>query len=139
MAWSRRIGNVVSGFYLTACYVFILLPVAVLILFFLYIGYIAIWEAYDDPSRAARAAAILALVGSVNLPIIHYSVVWWNTLHQGPSLSLTGSTIDPSMLRPLLLMAGGFAAYFVTVLIYRLRAEILARRLRTLRLAQAAG
>ena len=112
---------------------------SVLILFFLYIGYIAIWEAYDDPSRAARAAAILALVGSVNLPIIHYSVVWWNTLHQGPSLSLTGSTIDPSMLRPLLLMAGGFAAYFVTVLIYRLRAEILARRLRTLRLAQAAG
>ncbi|HUN49501.1 MAG TPA: heme ABC transporter permease [Candidatus Sulfotelmatobacter sp.] len=112
---------------------------SVLILFFLYIGYIAIWEAYDDPSRAARAAAILALVGSVNLPIIHYSVVWWNTLHQGPSLSLTGSSIDPSMLRPLLLMAGGFAAYFVTVLIYRLRAEILARRLRTLRLAQAAG
>jgi heme exporter protein C len=112
---------------------------SVLILFFLYIGYIAIWEAYDDPSRAARAAAILALVGSVNLPIIHYSVVWWNTLHQGPSLSLAGSSIDPSMLRPLLLMAGGFAAYFVTVLIYRLRAEILARRLRTLRLAQAAG
>jgi len=112
---------------------------SVLILFFLYAGYIAIWEAYDDPSRAARAAAILALVGSVNLPIIHYSVVWWNTLHQGPSLTLTGSAIDPSMLRPLFLMLGGFAAYFATVLIYRLRAEILGRRLRALRLAQAAA
>jgi heme exporter protein C len=112
---------------------------SVLVLFFLYAGYIAIWEAYDDPSRAARAAAILALVGSVNLPIIHYSVVWWNTLHQGPSLSLAGSEIDPAMLRPLFLMLGGFAAYFVTVLIYRLRAEILARRLRALRLAQAEG
>jgi heme exporter protein C len=110
---------------------------SVLVLFFLYAGYIAIWEAYDDPSRAARAAAILALVGSVNLPIIHYSVYWWNTLHQGASLSLGDSKIDPAMLRPLFLMAGGFAAFFATVLILRLRAEILARRLRALRLAQA--
>ena len=112
---------------------------SVLILFFLYLGYIALWQAYDDPTRAGRAAAILALVGSVNVPIIHYSVVWWNTLHQGSSLSLSGSKIDPTMLRPLLLMTGAFAAYFATVLIYRLRSEIVARKLRTLRLAAAQG
>jgi len=113
---------------------------SVLILFFLYLGYIAIWQAYDDPARASRAAAILALVGFVNVPIIKFSVDWWNTLHQPASvLTMQGSKIDPAMLRPLLLMAGAFTAYFVTVLIYRLRAEILGRRLRALRLAAAQG
>ncbi|HYM30015.1 MAG TPA: heme ABC transporter permease CcmC [Candidatus Cybelea sp.] len=112
---------------------------SVLILFFLYVGYMAIWQAYDDQARAARAAAILALVGSVNLPIIHYSVTWWNTLHQGSSFSLAGSAIDPAMLLPLGLMTGAFAAYFVTVLIYRLRSEIAQRKLGVLRLRQAEG
>jgi len=113
---------------------------SVLILFFLYLGYIAIWQAYDDPARASRAAAILALVGFVNVPIIKFSVDWWNTLHQPASvLTMQGSKIDPAMLRPLLLMAGAFTAYFVTVLIYRLRAEILGRRLRALRLAAVQG
>jgi heme exporter protein C len=112
---------------------------SVLVLFFLYLGYMALWEAFDDPNRAARAAAILALVGFVNIPIIKFSVDWWNTLHQGASLSFTHDKIAFSMLRPLLLMAGGFTAYFVSVLIYRVRAEILARRLQVLQLARTRG
>ncbi len=113
---------------------------SVLILFFLYLGYIAIWQAFDDPTRAARAAAIVALVGFVNIPIIKFSVDWWNTLHQGESLFTGhGSEIDPTMLRPLILMALAFTAYFITVLIYRVRAEIIARKLRVLRLSAIEG
>ena len=113
---------------------------SVLILFFLYLGYIALWQAFDDPTRAARAAAILALVGFVNIPIIKFSVDWWNTLHQPASvLTMKGSQIDPSMLRPLLIMGLGFTTFFVTVLIYRVRAEIAARKLRMLRLAAVDG
>ncbi len=113
---------------------------SVLILFFLYLGYLAIWEAFDDPSRAARAAAILALVGAVNVPIIKFSVDWWNTLHQPASvLTLEGSQIDPHMLRPLLIMGLAFTCFFVTVLIYRVRGEIAARKLRLLRLAAVRG
>ncbi len=111
---------------------------SMLILFFLYIGYIALWQAYDDPSRAARAAAILALVGSVNQPIIKFSVDWWHTQHQPASvITLAGPKIHISILVPLLLMAVGFAAYYVSVLIVRVRAEIAARRLGALRLAEA--
>ncbi|MCW5731116.1 MAG: heme ABC transporter permease [Alphaproteobacteria bacterium] len=111
---------------------------SVLILFFLYLGYMALWQAYDDPGRAARAAAILALVGVVNLPVIKFSVDWWNTLHQPASVfTLQGPKIDPSMLKPLMLMAGAYLAFFVTVLIYRLKAEILARRASVLRRARA--
>lgn len=112
---------------------------SVLVLFFLYLGYMALWQAFDDPNRAARAAAILALVGFVNIPIIKFSVDWWNTLHQGASLSFTQDKIAFSMLRPLLLMAGGFTAYFVSVLIYRVRTEILARRVQVLQLARTRG
>ena len=113
---------------------------SVLILFFLYLGYIAIWQAFDDPTRAARAAAIVALVGFVNIPIIKFSVDWWTTLHQGESLFTGhGSEIDPTMLRPLILMALAFTAYFITVLIYRVRAEIIARKLRVLRLSAIEG
>jgi heme exporter protein C len=84
---------------------------SVLILFFLYIGYMALWRAYDEPAKASRAAAILALVGVVNVPIIHYSVEWWNTLHQPASvLKIGGPSIDPSMLWPLLIMALAFNA-----------------------------
>ena len=111
---------------------------SVLILFFLYLGYIALWQAIEDQSKAARAAAILALVGFVNVPIIKFSVDWWNTLHQPASvLRLDGPTIHPSMLWPLLIMAAGFKAYFVTVLLLRVRAEINERRIRALRAAEA--
>ncbi|MBM3489379.1 MAG: heme ABC transporter permease [Alphaproteobacteria bacterium] len=108
---------------------------SVLVLFFLYLGYIALWQAIEDPGKAARAAAILALVGVVNLPIIKFSVDWWNTLHQPASvLRLAGPTIHSSMLWPLLLMAVGFKAYFVAVLLLRMHAELNWRRIRALRL-----
>ena len=114
---------------------------SVLILFFLYLGYIALANAFDDPERGARAAAILALVGFVNVPIIKFSVDWWNTLHQPASISRIGApAIDPAMLTPLLAMAAAFLAYFVTVLLLRLRAEIAAAKVRQLRLlAPATG
>jgi heme exporter protein C len=111
---------------------------SVLILFFLYLGYIALTHAFDDASRGAKAAAILALVGVVNLPIIKFSVDWWNTLHQPASvLRLGGPTIDPSMLWPLLVMALAFTAYFVSVLILRVRADLLDRRIRVLQANRA--
>ena len=109
---------------------------SVLILFFLYLGYMALWEAFDDPDRAAKAAGILALVGAVNLPIIKFSVEWWNTLHQPASiLKLDGPSIHGSMLWPLLIMMVGFIAYFVTVLILRVQRELAARRVRALQLS----
>ncbi len=110
---------------------------SVLVLLFLYLGYIAVHNAFDDPTRGARAAAILALVGVINLPIIKFSVDWWNTLHQPASLSrLDAPAIDPSMITPLLLMILAFQAYFVTVWLIRIRAELAARRVRGLRLVQ---
>jgi heme exporter protein C len=110
---------------------------SVLILFFLYLGHIALANAFDDPTRGGRAAAILALVGAVNVPIIKFSVDWWNTLHQPASLMrLDGPSIDPSMLAPLLLMIAGFTLYFISVSLLRIRAEILVRRLRALQFAQ---
>jgi heme exporter protein C len=110
---------------------------SVLILLFLYLGHIALTNAFDDTTRGARASAILALVGAVNLPIIKFSVDWWNTLHQPSSLTrLDAPAVHPAMLTPLLLMTGAYMAYFVTVLILRIRAEIAARKLRTIRLAQ---
>src|SRR6187431_305358 len=82
---------------------------SVLILFLMYLGVIALWRTIEEPGRAGRAAAILALVGFVNVPIIKFSVDWWNTLHQPASIfRMGGSAIDPSMLRPLLVMALGF-------------------------------
>lgn len=113
---------------------------SVLILLFLYLGYMALRATLDEPQRAARAAAILALVGVVNLPIIRYSVDWWNTLHQPASVfRFDGPTIDPALLMPLLVMALGFTGFFVTVLLIRMRAEILRRRVHGLRLAKAEG
>jgi heme exporter protein C len=109
---------------------------SVLILFFLYLGYIALYEAFDDPGRGARAAAILCLVGSVNLPIIKFSVEWWNTLHQQASiLRAGGPAIDASMLWPLLVMFLAFLCYFVAVHILRTRAELTVRKIRNLRLS----
>lgn len=111
---------------------------SMLILFFLYLGYIALWEAFDDPGRAGRAAAILALVGAVNLPVIKFSVDWWNTLHQPASvLTLAGPKIHPDILWPLLITALGAKGYYVWVLTLRVRAEILSRQARILRFAAA--
>jgi heme exporter protein C len=107
---------------------------SVLVLFFLYLGYIALVNAFDDPARGARAGSILALVGVVNLPIIKFSVDWWNTLHQPASITLTGSTIDPSMLLPLLVMAVGFMLLFAALLMVRMRTMLNERRARALRL-----
>lgn len=99
-----------------------------LILLFLYLGYMALRASFDDTQRADRASAILAIVGVVNVPIVKYSVVWWNSLHQGPSISkLAAPSIEGSMLWPLLVMLLAFALYFGAVLCDRLRGEILRR------------
>ncbi len=111
---------------------------SVLVLFFLYLGYIALVNAFDEPTRGARAGAILALVGAVNLPIIKFSVDWWNTLHQPASVfRLGGPTIDPAMLWPLLIMAVGFTFFYVTLLLVRMRSALIAAKLRALRLQQS--
>lgn len=113
---------------------------SVLILFFLYAGYMALASAFDEPGRGNRPAAILALVGAVNLPIIKFSVDWWNTLHQPASvLRLDGPTIAPEMLTPLFIMLGAFTLFYVAVAILRLRAEIAAAKLRTAMLVDAVG
>ena len=110
---------------------------SVLILFFLYLGLIALWQAIDEPSRAGRAAAILAIVGSVNIPIIHYSVYWWNTLHQPQSVSrLDGPTIHASILWPLLIMAAAFSCLFFVLHFAAMRNEILRRRVEAIRVRQ---
>jgi heme exporter protein C len=109
-----------------------------LVLFLLYLGVIALWRTVEDPSRAARAVAILTLVGAIDLPIIKFSVDWWNTLHQGASVFRPGgSTIYPTILIPLFIMALAFTLLFVTLLFAAMRNEILRRRVRTLRLMQA--
>ena len=101
-----------------------------LLLLFLYLGYMALWSAIEDESRAARAAAILALVGSVNIPIIKFSVKWWNTLHQGESIVSGG--VAPVFLTPLLLMISAYAFLFLTLWMIRIRTAIIERRARSL-------
>jgi heme exporter protein C len=99
-----------------------------LIQLFLYLGYMALRSSFDDVGRADRAAAVLAIVGAVNVPIVHYSVVWWNSLHQGPTvLKLGKPSIDASMAWPLYLTLLAYALYFGAMLCDRLRAEILRR------------
>ena len=99
-----------------------------LILLFLYLGYVALVTAIEDTRTAARAGAVLILVGVVNIPIIHYSVEWWNTLHQGPTVTkLDKPSIHLSMLIPLLLMAGAFQLYYFTVVLMRARVEVMER------------
>ncbi len=111
---------------------------SVLVLFFLYLGHIALLRAFDDPERGYRAAAILALVGAVDLPVIHYSVIWWNTLHQPPSLSLTGApSMYVTMLWPLLVCTLGFTLLFAAIVVARLSAAVMERRIRGLLLARA--
>ena len=113
---------------------------SVLVLFFLYLGYIALNSAFDDPSRGERSAAILALIGFINVPIIKFSVDWWNTLHQPASVvKMSGPAIHASMLVPLLMMAVGFTLFFFVVLLIRMRALMLARRARGLHDITASG
>jgi heme exporter protein C len=113
---------------------------SVLILFLMYLGVLALWRTVEDPSRAGRAAAILTLVGAINLPIIKFSVDWWATLHQPASvLRLGGPSIHPSILVPLLAMAIAFMLLFLTLHLAAMRNEILRRRVRTLRLRQASA
>jgi heme exporter protein C len=103
-----------------------------LILLFLYLGFMALEAAIEDERTAARACAILALVGVVNIPIIHYSVTWWNTLHQPPSGNMfVKEAIDPSMRPALYVMMLAFMVYFVTLLLLRARAKILRRERKT--------
>ena len=113
---------------------------SVLVLFFLYLGYIALVNAFDDPGRGVKASSILALVGFVNVPIIKFSVDWWNTLHQPASvIKMGGPAIHPSMLAPLLLMVFGFTTYYLWLLLVRMRSEFAALRLRAHRHRQAGG
>jgi heme exporter protein C len=132
---------------------------SVLVLFFLYLGHIALTNAFDDPSRGAKSSAILALVGVVNIPIIKFSVDWWNTLHQPASILrfnldrkpppgttsqgqteglLKAPTIDSSMLWPLLITILGFTLFFITIALIRTRSEIVASKLRAAELRSAA-
>ena len=97
---------------------------SMLILFFLYLGYIALAEAEKERGGEGRLAALFGLVGAINLPIIHYSVLWWRTLHQGQSLSIEGSTIEFSILWPLLVSALGFTCLFGAAVLMRMRAEL---------------
>jgi len=111
---------------------------SMLVLFLLYLGVLALYWTVEEPGRGSRAAAILTLVGAINIPIIKFSVEYWNTLHQPASLFRKGgSAIDPSILAPLLLMAGGFTLLFLTLHLAAMRNEILRRRVRAMRLIQA--
>ena len=111
---------------------------SVLVLFVMYLGLIALWRTMEDPIRAGKAAAVLTLVGAVNLPIIKFSVDWWNTLHQPASvMRLDGPTIHPTILWPLLTMALAFTLLFLVMHLMAMRNEILRRRLRTRQLGAA--
>ncbi|MDR3373552.1 MAG: heme ABC transporter permease [Ancalomicrobiaceae bacterium] len=111
---------------------------SVLVLFIMYLGLIALWQTIEDPIRGAKAVAVLTLVGAINLPIIKFSVDWWNTLHQPAAVfRLGGPTIDISMLWPLLVTALAATCLFVTLQLLAMKNEIKRRRLRTLRLIEA--
>src|SRR6266849_7775024 len=106
---------------------------SVLILFFLYLGYLALANAFDEPTRGARAAAVLALIGAINLPVIKFSVDWWNTLHQPASVFRRGGpSIHLSLLAPLGVMAAAFTCFFIAVWFVRIRAAILVRKIAVL-------
>src|SRR5438128_1659059 len=108
---------------------------SVLVLFFLYLGYIALVNAFDEPGRGARAGSVLALAGVVNLPIVKFSVDWWNTLHQPASVvRLGGPKIDVAMLIPLLVMAVGFSLMFAALTMLRMRTALNDRRALAMRL-----
>src|SRR4030095_876350 len=112
---------------------------SMLLLFFLYLGYIALNSAERERGSEGRITAIYGLVGAINLPIIHYSVLWWRTLHQGQSIGISGSSIDNSLLWPLPLTFVGFTAIFAAVTLMRMRAELATTKVeaRQRRMAQA--
>lgn len=113
---------------------------SVFVLFLLYIGYMAVWQAIDEPLKAARVAAIVALVGFVNIPIIKFSVDWWNSLHQPASvLRMDGPAIHPAILTPLLVMGVAYSLLFLTLHLMAIRAEIIQRRIRVIELAEVQG
>lgn len=106
---------------------------SMLVLFLIYLGIIALWRAFEEPLQAAKAVAILTLVGFINIPIVKFSVDWWNTLHQPASVfRLDGPTMHSSYLNPLLLCALGFSFLFGAMLMAAMRNELLRRRVRTL-------
>ena len=110
---------------------------SVLVLFFLYLGHIALVRAFDDPVRGARAGAVLALAGAVNLPVIKFSVDWWNTLHQPSTITLTSAPgMHEDMLLPLLVCTLGYTLTFAAIVTARLRAAVMERRIRGLLMAQ---
>ncbi|GGB39063.1 heme exporter protein C [Roseibium aquae] len=111
---------------------------SVLVLFIMYLGLMALWRTMEDPIKAGKAAAILTLVGALNLPIIKFSVDWWNTLHQPASvIRLDGPTIHPDMLVPLLVMALAFTLLFFVLHLMAMRNEVLRRRVRAMRMRAA--
>jgi len=111
---------------------------SVLVLFLMYLGVMALWRTVDDPARAARGAAVLTLVGAINIPIIKFSVDWWSTLHQPASvLRLGGSTIHPAILLPLIVMIIAFTLLFLTLHLAAMRNEIMRRRARTMLMMRA--
>ena len=113
---------------------------SMLILLFFYLGVIALANGFDQPERGSRPAALMALVGVINVPIVKFSVNWWNTLHQPASLLRSGGvSIDQAMLVPLLLMLVGMNCYFAVIVILRMKAILAERRLTSLQLRQGAG
>ncbi len=113
---------------------------SMLVLFFLYLGYIAIWQTIEEPIKAGRIAGILAMVGFINIPIIKFSVDWWNTLHQPASiLRVGGIKIDGSMLWPLLVMIVAYTLLFSVLLMVAMRSEVIKRRVRSMRIAKVEG
>ena len=111
---------------------------SVLVLFLMYLGVIALWRTIEDPTQAARAAAVLTVVGAINIPIIKFSVDWWNTLHQPASvLRLGGSTIHPAILVPLIVMAIAFTLLFLSLHLGAMRNEIMRRRVRSMMMLRA--
>jgi len=111
---------------------------SMLVLFFLYLAYIALASAESERDGEGRITAIFGLVGAINIPIIHFSVLWWRTLHQGSSIGLAGSSIDPSILWPLLVSTVGFTLFFAAIVLMRMRTAIARNRIeaRMRRMAQ---
>ena len=108
------------------------------VLFLLYLGYLAVWSAFGEDNRAARIASVVALVGFINVPIVKFSVDWWNSLHQPASvLRAGGPSIDSSLLTPLFIMALAYAGLFVTLWLLAMKAEVLTRRIHQMQVAQA--
>jgi heme exporter protein C len=108
------------------------------VLFLLYIGYLAVWQAVSDPIRAGRIAAVVAIVGFINVPIVKFSVDWWSTLHQPASVfRMGGPTIHPSLLLPLGVMAAAYAMFFLALWLATMKAEIIERRIQQMQIAEA--